>query len=295
MPDGHTWEGRSRGNTLGYQIFIFLLRYGGIRAAYGLLQFVALYYRFFASSATRPLQYLYHSRLGYPLPETKRLIRANLVLFGQSLIDKIAVLSGIKTPLTFTHDGIENIETLVKNGKGGILVSAHLGNWEIAGQLLERVDAVVNILMYDGEAEQIKAYMQQFEGRRSFNIIYVREDMSHIYELSAALNRNELVCMHADRYRPGNRLINHDFLGQEAAFPAGPFILASKLRAPVSFVFAFKETNFHYHFYSLPAKTYEGRGTAGVERMLNDYVHVVEEKLKKYPEQWYNYYDFWKI
>jgi predicted LPLAT superfamily acyltransferase len=294
MPDNHSWDGRSRGNTIGYRIFVWLLKHGGVTAAYRLLYLVILYYRFFAPAAIKPLQYLYHTRLGYNGAETKKLIRANLLVFGQSLIDKIAVLSGIKTPLTFTHEGIENIEDIVKNGMGGILVSAHLGNWEVAGHLLERVDTRVNILMYDGEAGQIKAYMQQFDNKRSFNIIYIKEDLSHIYELSAALNRNELICVHADRYRPGNRLMHHDFLGEKAVFPAGPFILASKLRAPVCFVFAFKETNFHYHFYALPAKAYEGRGSAGMEQMLDDYVQVVEKKLKKYPEQWFNYYDFWK-
>jgi len=294
MPENHSWEGRSRGSTSGYQIFVWLLRHAGISAAYRLLNFVILYYRLFVPAAIKPLQYLYYTRLGYDKAKTKQLIRTNLILFGQSLIDKIAVLSGIKTPLTFTHEGIENIENLVKNGKGGILVSAHLGNWEVAGHLLDRIDATINVLMYDGEAEQIKAYMQQFDNKRSFNIIYIREDLSHVYELSAALNRNELICVHADRYRPGNRLMQHDFLGEKATFPAGPFILASKLRAPVSFVFAFKETTFHYHFYSFPAKTYEGRGTAGMEQMLDDYVAIVEEKLKQYPEQWFNYYDFWK-
>ncbi|HXS37337.1 MAG TPA: hypothetical protein VN721_11600, partial [Flavipsychrobacter sp.] len=100
--------------------------------------------------------------------------------------------------------------------------------------------------------------------------------------------------LHADRFRPGNRLVSRDFLGQQAHFPAGPFMLASKLKAPVCFVFAFKESNFHYHFYAFPGKIYEGRGTQGMELMLDDYIKLLEEKLRQYPEQWFNYYDFWK-
>lgn len=294
MPDNAKWEGRSRGTPLGYRIFVGLLKFGGLKAAYALLPFVTYYYRLCMKQATRPLYYLYTQRLGYSAAETAGLIKKNLIIFGQTLIDKIAVLSGVGGQLTFTHEGVENIEQLVKDGKGGVLISAHLGNWEVAGHMLERVEAPINIVMYDGEGEQLKAYMEQFDKKRSFNIIFIKEDQSHIYEMSAALNRNELICLHADRFRPGNRTMTHAFLGEEALFPAGPFILASKLKAPVCFVFAFKETNFHYHFYAFPGKTYEGRGTTGMERMLGDYVVLLEKMLKKYPHQWFNYYDFWK-
>ncbi|XZF16431.1 LpxL/LpxP family acyltransferase [Chitinophagaceae bacterium MMS25-I14] len=293
MPDTPAWEGRSRASTLGYRIFIWLLRNAGIGAAYGLLRFVTIYYRLFVPAAIRPLRYLYMQRLGYDEAKTRSLIKKNLNIFGQTIIDKVVMLAGIKNKLTFTHEGGEHLDDLAAAGKGGILVSAHLGNWEVAGHLLKRLDSKINILMYDGEAEQIKAYMDQFDSKRSFNIIYISEDMSHIYEINAALQRNELICIHADRFRPGNRTMEHEFLGEKALFPAGPFILASKLKAPVCFVFAFKETNLHYHFYAYSAKTYEGRGTTGMEAMLDDYVALVEMHLKERPEQWFNYFDFW--
>lgn len=293
MPDNPSWEGRSRGSTLGYKIFVALLKNAGLKPAYALLHLVTPYYRLFVPKAIQPLKELY-TRLGYNKNETYGLIRKNLVIFGQTLIDKIAVLAGLGNKLSFTHEGIANIEQLVKDGKGGLLISAHLGNWEVAGHLLNRVNTVINIVMYDGEAEQLKAYMNKFESKRSFNIIFIKDDLSHIYEMSAALNRNELICLHADRFRPGNRIMQHEFLGAPANFPAGPFILASKLKAPVCFVFAFKETNFHYHFYAYPPRTYEGKGTTGMEKMLDDYVVLLEQMLKKYPAQWFNYFDFWK-
>lgn len=294
MSEETSWEGRSRGNTTGYKIFVWLLQKGGLAAAYSLLHFVTLYYKLFVPSATRPLRYIYSKRLGFSKREASNLIAKNLCIFGQTLIDKIAVLSGAADKLSFTHEGVENIEQLVKDGKGGILLSAHLGNWEVAGHLLKRVNTVINIVMYDGEAEDVKQYMNQFESNRSFNIIFIKDDISHIYEMSAALARNELICLHGDRFRPGNRTMEHEFLGEHALFPAGPFILASKLKAPVCFVFAFKQTNFHYHFYAYPPKVYDGRGTVGMDKMLNEYIGMVEQKVREYPEQWFNYFDFWK-
>ncbi|MBL7717623.1 MAG: lipid A biosynthesis acyltransferase [Flavipsychrobacter sp.] len=288
------WEGRSRGTPLGYRIFVWLLQKGGLRMAYALLPFVTAYYRLFVKAATNPLHYLYTQRMGFSKAEAAKLIRKNLNTFGQTLIDKIAVLSGGGKELTFEHEGGHYLNEIADNGKGGIIISAHLGNWEVAGHKLERLGSAINIVMYDGEDQQIRQYMDQFEQKRSFNLILIKEDMSHIYEMSAALARNELICLHADRFRPGNRTLRHTFLGREASFPAGPFILASKLRAPVCFVFAFKQSNFHYHFVAHPWKTYEGRGTAGMERMLDDYVATLERGLQQYPEQWFNYFDFWK-
>ena len=168
MPDKSAWEGRSRGTQSGYRIFVWLLRTGGLRPAYSLLHFVTLYYRWFVPAATQPLRYLYEKRLGFSRYHTAHLIKRNIILFGQTLIDKIAILSGVKVDLEFTHEGIENIEQLVKEGKGGILLSAHLGNWEVAGHLLNRVEAPINIVMYDGEEQQMKQYMDQFE-RKPFN------------------------------------------------------------------------------------------------------------------------------
>jgi predicted LPLAT superfamily acyltransferase len=297
QPDGAhqpAWEGRSRGTSLGYKIFIGLLRRGGLRAAYTLLHPVGLYYRLFVPAATGPLRYLYEKRMGFSAKEASGLIKRNIYFFGQTLIDKVAVLTGSASKLGFTHEGIEHLEALAGSGEGGLVVSAHLGNWEIAGHMLKRVGATINVLMYDGEAEQLKALMSEYEQKRSFNIIYVREDLSHVYEMSAALRRGELICLHADRFRPGNRTMVHAFLNEEAHFPAGPFLLASKLRAPVCFVFAFKETNFHYHYKAWPAASYEGRGSSGAERMLDDFVALLESQLKLYPDQWFNYYDFWK-
>lgn len=294
MPDNTAWEGRSRGTKTGYKIFVWLLQKGGLKAAYSLLHFVTAYYRWFVPAATQPLRYLYEQRMGFDKRKTRQLIKKNIFIFGQTLIDKIAVLSRVPHQLQFTHEGIEHIEKIVADGKGGILLSAHLGNWEAAGHMLKRVQAKINIVMYDGEDAQMKQYMDQFENQRSFNVILIKEDLTHIYEMSAALARNELICLHGDRFRPGNRTSTHSFLGKDANFPAGPFILASKLKAPVSFVFALKETNLHYHYYSFPAKVYDGKGKEGMEKMLSEYVDTLEKMIDKYPEQWFNYYDFWK-
>ena len=82
------------------------------------------------------------------------------------------------------------------------------------------------------------------------HVIVIKEDLSHIYEISEALKKNELVCMHADRFLEGNKTLVGCLLGEKAKFPMGPFVLAATFKVPVSFVFAMKETSLHYHFFS---------------------------------------------
>jgi predicted LPLAT superfamily acyltransferase len=173
-------------------------------------------------------------------------------------------------------------------------LSAHIGNWEAAGHLLERLGTNINIVMFDGEHQNIKDYMNKITGERNAKIIVIKNDLSHIYAISEALSNNELICMHADRFVEGNKTIVTDFLGRPAKFPIGPFVLAAQFKVPVSYVFAMKEGTSHYHFYATPVQQYDyNNKTTAVKTMLNDFTAAMEKRVRQYPEQWYNYYDFW--
>ena len=151
----------------------------------------------------------------------------------------------------------------------------------------------MNIVMFDGEQERIKSYMDSVTGRRSAKIILIKEDLSHIYAIQEALQQNEFVCMHADRFMEGNKTISAILLNKPARFPAGPFLLANAFRVPVSFVFAMKETALHYHFYASLPRIYP-KPQPGISGMPEDFCAQMEVMVKKYPVQWYNYYDFWE-
>jgi predicted LPLAT superfamily acyltransferase len=204
-------------------------------------------------------------------------------------------MAGIENKFTYNFDGEENLRKIVENGKGGILLSAHVGNWEAAGHLLKRLDTQVNVVMFDGEHQRIKQYLDQVTGGKNFNVIVIKNDLSHVYSISEALGRNELICLHADRYLQGNKTVRKKFLGAETEFPAGPFMLASGFNVPVSIVFAFKEGPTHYHFYGSPLlnRSDKENKNAFTDQLINAFTEQLEQKIKMYPEQWFNYYNFW--
>ena len=289
------WQGKSRGTPLGYKIFVWTCRNLGFGPAYFILRLVALYFFLFSPGTTSPIYNYFRKRFGYGILKSFFKTYRNNYILGQTLIDKIVMIAGLKIPFTFHFDGEDNLHQMVAMKRGGILLSAHAGNWEMAGQHLTNIKTKINILMFDGEDESIKQYMEGL-GEKSFKVITIKEDMSHVYQMGAALANNELICMHADRFLEGNKTIDLEFLGEKAKFPIGPFLMSAGFNVPVSLVFAFKESNKHYHYFGSRLIEREGHENKKdfAQRLARSYVQELEKKLREYPEQWFNYYDFWK-
>ncbi len=294
------WQGKSRGTVIGHKIFVFILNHLGLKLAYIVLRFVALYYFLFARKSNKTSFYFFHEVLKYKKTTAYLKIYKNYYLFGQTILDKVALMAGVKTKFTINHEGGEVLDKIAATGKGGILISAHVGNWEIAGQMLNRLNTKFNILMYENERENIKKYMDEVQKKKNVKIIGIKDgEMGHLIELHNAFSNNELVVMHGDRFREGVQTIDTKFLGKTASFPAGPFIMAARFGVPLSIVFSVKETDTHYHFFaSEPLQVKRVRTPEQTEKavkeLLENYVQEVEKMVLRYPEQWFNFYAFWK-
>ena len=285
------WDGKSKGTVLGYKIFVFLIKKAGIKAAYVLLYFVASYYFLFLKKSNKAISYYFKEKLGYSWLKSKKMVFKSYYTFGQTIIDKISISAGMRNKFTYEFDGIETLKNLLAEKKGGVLISAHIGNFEIAEHFLGDIDInfQINLVTTDLEHSAIKNYLESVTQKPTVKFIIIREDLSHIFEINAALSKNELVCFTGDRYFEGTKSLSEKILGQEANFPAGPFLIASRLKVPVVFVYVMKEPNLHYHLYAREAVV-KHRDEKG---LLKAYIESLESMLAKYPLQWFNYFDFW--
>lgn len=285
------WEGKSRGTLLGYKIFVFCIKKLGVRAAYFVLYFVATYYFLFLKKSNRVVFYYFHERLKYPYFKAKKMVFKNYFVFGQTIIDKVAIGAGMRHSFTYEFDGIEILKRLLAEKKGGVLISAHLGNFEIAEHFFADIDVdfQINLVTTDQEHSQIKEYLENVTQKSSVKFIIVKEDMSHIFDINNALAKNELICFTGDRYMEGSKALEAEFLGKKAKFPAGPFMIASRLKVPVAFVYVMKEPKLHYHLYTREAEVKHRDAQA----LLETYLESVGGMIEKYPLQWFNYFDFW--
>lgn len=287
------WKGKSKGTVSGYRIFVWCIRNIGIRSSYFILYFVASYFVLFQKKSNRYILYYFQKRLNYGYWKAKYFIFKSYFTFGKVLIDKTAISAGLREKYTYEFDGIENLRNLLAAKKGGVLISAHIGNFEIAEHFFADIDfdCQINLVTTDQEVTVIKEYLESVSVKKSnIKFIYVKEDLSHIFEINQALSNNELICFTGDRYFEGSKYLEADLLGKSAKFPAGPFLIASRLGVPVVYVYVMKEDNLHYHLYARVAQNIKNRDSQG---LLQSYVDNLETMVKKYPLQWFNYFDFW--
>lgn len=265
----------------------------GLSSAYFILYFVASYYFLTAWSSSQSIYYYFRHRRKYGKLKSLTSVYKSYFVFGQTIIDKVAISSGMRDRFTYEFDGIHHIKDTLKEKKGGVLLSAHVGNFEIAehffGDLQEK--AQISLLTNNVERSDIREYLESVTKKSDIKFIYIQEDLSHIFEINAALSKNEIVCITGDRLTKGSKSITHDLLGKPVRYPAGPFMIASKLNVPVLFVFVMKEKGRHYHLYARRSKA----KNRDVEGLLTEYVESVEWILERYPLQWFNYFDFWDV
>ena len=288
------WEGKSRGTALGYRIYIFFIRHLGLNAAYFILHFVVFYFCIFSPKSSRAIYYYFRKRQRYSKVKSFFSIYTSYYRFGQTLVDKMAISSGFKDRYTYNFDGTELISDLLEAGKGGILISAHVGNFEVSEFFFDVVGTNVldkiSLVTWDQEHREIKEYMKSITSESSIKFILIKDDMSHIFEIHQAISKGEIVCFTGDRYIKGTKFLEEELMGAKAKFPLGPYLMASKLNIPVLFVYVMKEPKKHYQLYARSIKVERG----DAKGILKAYTQNLEWILKKYPLQWFNYFDFWQ-
>lgn len=285
------WSGKSRGTLLSIRIYVFIIRTFGLYPAYFLLIFITLYFFIFAPSSTRSIYYYFRRRLGFAGFSAFINVYKSYFKYGKVQLDRVLITAGMKERYSFDFDGIAHIENLRKLNSGGILLTAHIGNFNLAKHFFDEqhTSAVINLVISDFEHENIKNYMESVTGKSAVKIIVLQKDLSHIFKMNQALKNNELLVFAADRYMEEAKTWEADFLGAKAKFPQGPFKLAVRNDIPVLFVHIMRERNFHYHFYARPYIPEKNTP----KEVLKAYLENLEKMVKTYPHQWYNFYDYW--
>jgi predicted LPLAT superfamily acyltransferase len=267
--------------------------------AYFFLRFVAAYFLLFSFNSVKSLYYFYHSRLGFSSVSALIAVYRNFYTFGQVLLDKVSMFNGFNHRVTQMSVGAEHLNKIRDMEKGGIMICAHFGGWELSGHLMEELGFRPKILMLQREHEKIKHLIEASSLQRKLDIIPIKDDLSHILRVTDALKNKKLIALHGDRFIQGIKTIRLPFLGKEADFPMGPFALAVQLNVPVSFVFTTREKGLQYRCSASPihlpfASEHQSNRQERIRTLAIAYVKTLEDHVKKYPYQWFNYYDFWQ-
>ena len=214
--------------------------------------------------------------------------------------------------IEYQHDDIDQILADLKAGKGVFLFTSHLGNMELLRSLSENNkklvgrDVPVFVVMDTKVTAQFSSILASINSRVNYNIIEASEiGPDTMVTLIDAVEGGGMVVIAGDRTSSTNRekVLHQSFLGREAAFPYGSFLIPFLLKVPVYYLFAlrngYKKGEPVYNFFIEKSKidftcTREQRESC-IKACCAEYAQKLEKFCLKFPYQWYNFFNFWNL
>ncbi|MBY0414766.1 MAG: DUF2062 domain-containing protein, partial [Bdellovibrionales bacterium] len=294
------WTGKSRGGSFGNAFMKFMTTHLGPKSAYFFLIFICPYFYLFAPKAVRS----HNQYFKLLLPEMGLLKRQKMILqtffkLGQILIDNIYSSQNGVEHFSVKKQGAQNVEKALTKNRGLILVGSHVGGWMFSAKIFSSDKNEgsqmpgINVVEFDagiGHRSQDKINSNQLKFIQG-------SDEAAIFKISDALAKNEIMILMGDRVL-NNNLELVPFLGKLAAIDSTPFKIAITKKTPISYTYGFKDSNQSYDLLiTEPTATEEivakkGKDGALLE-LIETYTSSLEEHVRIYPTQWFNFFPFW--
>lgn len=287
------WVGTTYGNGFMHRWLIRGLRVIDVRLLYAFASLFIVPPTMIVNSSARKSTYrFFRNRIGFGRWRSAWMTYVNHCKFSQVVIDKFAMYAGKKFDISI--DGYDTFLKLADMPGGFVQLSSHIGNYEIAGYSLVAKTKRFNALVFGGEKESVMANRSKLFEANNIRMIPMKEDMSHLFVIDNAISEGEILSMPADRVFGSQKFIEIEFFGEKARFPQGPFILAAMRSVPMLFVSVMKVKAKRYHItvskIELPQEVNMRKKAA---LLAEKYAALLEDTVRKYPAQWYNYFDFW--
>ncbi len=266
---------------------------------------VVIYY-WLINRAARHASQAYLDRLAVFAPELK--LNGSLywsylhfINFANAMIDKLAAWSGTLSEADVQYFGKNELIAEIRKGQGVLLLGSHLGNLEVCRIIADFDKNIrINVLVHTKHAEKFNKLIRQTSDNSRLNVIQVTEITAATAQLlSDKIDVGELVIMTADRTPVSNqhRVSKVLFLGAEALFPQGPFILAGLLKCPVYTLFCLKQQRkfvIYFDLFSDNLKFQRKTRDHDMQEIIQRYAERLQAYCLKEPLQWFNFFDFWQ-
>lgn len=303
MQNKHWAKQKERGNVLGLSIIRLIVKY----CPFWLIRFVTfniVCYFFLTSPQARKNIKQYQKNLKHYAPKIQLgsfSLFKQFLAFGESIIDRFAIWQH-RIPLEqIIIDDTDNLSSQMNgSGRGQLIVCSHFGNTEISLSLINQKqypNFKLNILVHHRHAKIFNQILTS-TGVNQLPFIQVDSlDAQKMFEIHQRIERGEWLAIAADRTPiRGEKTLPVSFLGENAEFPQGAWLLASILKVPINTVFCLKE-NGKYRFKVrrfLPEITGSGKQREQhIAMAMQKYAALLAEECRQNPLLWFNFYDFW--
>lgn len=305
--DKHWSSMQERGSYWGIKLIADSYRYGGHWLCRAIMYPVICYFFVTGTTArTASKQFLAQVKTtqpNHPQLNDKLSWRDSLkhfFSFGNAALDRIDAWCDRIKLAEVDFPNRQLLTDQLETGKGAILLVSHIGNLELCRAIsIHQRKVKVNVMVLTDNAENFNRVLKQLNPDSALNLIQVTElGPSTSILLQQKIDDGELVVIAGDRTssQTAGRVIYAPFLGKEAPFPQGPFILAGLLDCPVFTLFCLREQGRYHVHVSHFANTLKGPRAGRAERLENavlDFSKRLEYFALRQPLQWFNFYDFW--
>ena len=247
------------------------------------------------------LQYLQRAHAFQGAPATRPGMRQSLhhfAMFAETMLDKILAL-GQRYPVDKVRMLRQDVLARVKAGEGGLIVTAHLGCLELCQVMADQVPGFrLTALVHTAHAERFNRLIRRLDAGSRVELLQVTDlGPADAVKLAERVARGEFVAIAGDRVPlRGGRSVTAPFLGHEAPFPIGAYVLGAALRCPV-FTMACTHDGDGYEVrleafadrITLP----RGSRDAALAGYAAQFSAWMERQVRLSPYDWFNFYPFW--
>lgn len=296
-------EMAERGSVIGIAVTVACCRLLGRTACYILGAPVVLYFYLTGTTqreaSTDYLKKVY--KIGSPQKKPPFLagFRHFMSFYGM-LLDKFTAWSGRLSMNDISFDDREHVHEIMTGTKGGMLLVSHFGCMEFCRALTsESQKKRMHILMHTKNARAFNRVMRYFNLESALNCIEVSKiGPETVIFLRDRIECGDWVIIAADRtpISENPRIVRVPFLGCDAAFPQGPYILASLLQCPVYTAMATrigKKYKVDIDLFADRIALQRNRKEECIREYAAHYARRLEGYCIDRPYQWYNFFDFW--
>lgn len=226
---------------------------------------------------------------------------AHFLCFADAILDKLLAMSGGFPRERLRKGEIEAVSACLREGRGGVLVTAHMGCLELCQAAAEWVpDLRLTVLVHTRHAEKFNALLQRLRPGLPVRLLQVTEvGPGTATDLARRVADGEFVAIVGDRVPVGGgRCAEASFLGAPARFPLGPWVLAGLLQCPVFLLSCLREADgstYRLDIHPLAGRIEmpRARRAEALQQWVQRYAQWLERQLAPDPYQWFNFFSFW--
>ena len=185
------------------------------------------------------------------------------------------------------------LRQLLAEGRGVVLATLHIGQWDIGLKLLSGFGVPVHVVMLSEDPREITRYADEARAWTQLRVHQMGASPLLALELMAALRRGEIVAVQIDR-AVGANVMPMTLFGATTELPTGAAHLAMATGAPVLPTFVLLDRGTRYRLLSLPPLRFErNERESALHDAMSGLVQAMEHVISRYPDQWFNFYDVW--